>query len=272
MLQTIKKSRKVLTYGGLVVLFLLGSLITTLLLNGYSFGPNLLLQAPGTIILSVPKGSSQVIVDDKLKTITQVDDEKITLSGLSPRLHTIFVTQENFWPWGKNIIVKEHETIEISSFITPRVVQVAELLQSHPRYRELVNLINKSSLPNVSNPKIFADGTLAVWVEGGNKIIAEWRGEDKKKPWYFSCTDDKTCPSLVTIITTESPIKSTDFYGKERDIIMIALKDGVYALEVGPVGIQNFQPLYTGENPRFYKENFTGFFVLDGKKLMEISF
>ena len=269
MLKTIKKSRKVLIYGGLAIVFLSSALAITLFSNGYTLGSGFKLRAPGTIILSVPRAGSKVIIDDKLKTITKIDYEKVIFWGLSPRLHTILISQESFLPWGKNIIVKENQTVEISSFLAPANARAAVFEKSHPRYQELVNLILKSFVPTVSNPKIFEDGTIAVWVEGETKVMASFNG-DLKKPWYF-CTGEVCIPE-VTVITTNSPVKNVDFYAKERDVIMIALEKGVYALELGKSGIQNFQPLYIGENPRFYKENENRFFVLDGKELMEIGF
>ncbi|MCK4386573.1 MAG: hypothetical protein KAV41_00595 [Candidatus Pacebacteria bacterium] len=70
----------------------------------------------------------------------------------------------------------------------------------------------------------------------------------------------------------KSKIKAIDFYKNRKDVVLVALPDGIYALETENKNIQNFQPIYKGQNPLFVKKDDKSIYVLDDNNLMLVNY
>lgn len=55
----------------------------------------------------------------------------------------------------------------------------------------------------------------------------------------------------VLVFRSKFPIINIDFFPGRRDVIIAALSNGIYALELDRRGGQNLQPIYKGKNPDF---------------------
>lgn len=264
---TFKKSKWALLYGSIAVVVLFGALAATFLLAGYSLGPGLSVRHPGTITVIVPHKDTHVFLDDRRVGISSKENEVFKLSNIATGAHTVLVAKETFFPWGKNIVLKEKDSITVRPFLAPASAQVSIITENNDRFAELKNKIIGSPLSLPQTIKLSPDNTVALWTDGKN-VIAEWRGGDIK-PRYFC---ENTCTNRIIVFTADSEIENTDFYANRSDVIMIAIKDGIYAIELDATGVQNFQPLYVGIGPRFLKESSESFLVLDGDSLKEVAF
>lgn len=70
----------------------------------------------------------------------------------------------------------------------------------------------------------------------------------------------------------KSKIKAIDFYKNRKDVVLVALPDGIYALETESKNIQNFQPIYKGQNPLFVKKDDSVIYILDNNNLMLVNY
>lgn len=267
MIQTLKKSKEVIVYGSIAVIVLLGALIITFFSSGYSFGPGFSVRQPGTITLVIPYADSHIFVDDVRVGVSSKEDETFTLPNTSDGTHTVLVAKNGFLPWGKNIPLKEKQNVVVYPFLAPVSASVLTMTESDARYIELRDKILNSPLPSVQTPKLSPDQKIALWIEGTN-LIAQWRGGGTQ-PRYFC---EPACTDKIIVFAANSEIKNVDFYMNRSDVAMVSIKEGVYAIELDTIGVQNFQPLYMGTEPRFYKESPKSFFVLDGKSLKEVAF
>lgn len=68
------------------------------------------------------------------------------------------------------------------------------------------------------------------------------------------------------------PINSSDFYKDRADVAVIAVDNGIYALEITDDQNPNFQPIYKGSKPEFVKKDNDFLYVKDGNSLMMISY
>ena len=70
----------------------------------------------------------------------------------------------------------------------------------------------------------------------------------------------------------KSKITAIDFYKNRKDVVLIAMPDGIYALEIENENIQNLQPIYKGKNPVFAKKDNNSIYILDNGNLMLVNY
>ena len=89
------------------------------------------------------------------------------------------------------------------------------------------------------------------WDDKNNSIWLEWLGDKNAIPYYIC--DNRPCDSTNYLIATfpSSPIKNVDFFPGRRDIIIIAIQNKVFALEIDGRGGRVSQPIYKGKDPVF---------------------
>ncbi len=88
------------------------------------------------------------------------------------------------------------------------------------------------------------------WNPDNNEVWMEWLGDETSTPYYLC--DKKPCESTKYLITTfQYPIKNIDFFPQRKDVIIIAINNGVFAVEIDGRGGNLMQPIYKGANPSF---------------------
>lgn len=88
------------------------------------------------------------------------------------------------------------------------------------------------------------------WSDKTNEIWLEWLGDKDSTPYYLC--DTKPCDSTTYLIATfSSAIKNADFFPGRRDLLIVAVQNGVFALEIDGRGGQISQPIYKGKDPTF---------------------
>lgn len=84
----------------------------------------------------------------------------------------------------------------------------------------------------------------------------------------------------ITNSVIKTQIKAIDFYKDRTDVVLVAVNEGVYALEINEQNInqidnsinQNLQPIYKGNDPLFVKNDNNSLYILDNNNLMMVNY
>jgi hypothetical protein len=88
------------------------------------------------------------------------------------------------------------------------------------------------------------------WDDKTNEIWFEWLGDKTAIPYYLC--DIKPCKSTVYLISSFSfPLKNAEFFPGRRDLLIAAVQNSVFALELDKRGGQQTRPIYKGKDPTF---------------------
>lgn len=107
------------------------------------------------------------------------------------------------------------------------------------------------------------------WDPVSNIIYADWLKDESDIPYYLC--DEKPCVRPFQIFKSRAPIQNIDFLPQRKDVIIIAVSNGIYALEMDKRGQQNLQPFYKGSSPTFgliKGENLI--YILDSGSLIKV--
>lgn len=122
--------------------------------------------------------------------------------------------------------------------------------------------VPEGSLPALPH-RIAVDGRerIRIWYDDSEEIWVEWL-EDAPLPYYLK-------EQKEMIFHTRSEIKNISFYPGRDDVILLAIENGVFALEIDGRGTRNFQPVYKGKDPTFARLDDT-IYILDQGVLSKI--
>ncbi len=149
---------------------------------------------------------------------------------LKKGVHSILISKPGFWPWLTAVEVLGKQTLEINPFFIPENANGYIIPEEDPEYQDIINS--------------FYTKTLIDWEMNENT------------------------PEIIT--NFESEIRASDFYKDRQDVVIVAVENGVYALEINSSSTPNFQPIFTGVEPTFVKKDSNSIYVKDGKMLMEV--
>ncbi|MBX4210653.1 hypothetical protein KW783_01645 [Candidatus Parcubacteria bacterium] len=255
--------------------------------NGVFSGPH------ATLKIEIPVNGVDVIVDNAVVGKSRPAGEAFS-TNVSLGNHTVIVTKNTFWPWSKKIIAEKGQIISFKPFLITQNVSGSVITASDPEYNGLFQRVSNSALPrlkpdapakktneslkdwldkNVLNKKVSNDGTIALWVNN-NSVFAAWIGPDDKIDNPIFCTPE--CNPVTEVLPSQAVIRNVEFYKDRNDLMVISTGNSIFIVELDRRDTQNFQPLYTGTLPTFYKpENPNTIIVKDavqgGTVLMEIA-
>ena len=161
--------------------------------------------------------------------------------------------------------------------------QSAVLLESENKIIRATFDINRNSVNASLEPlyaftanhkyeKITARKKERLWQNNElNEIWVEWLADMELTPYYLC--DTKPCESTKYLISAfRYPVKNADFFPGRKDIIVAAVQNSVFALEIDGRNGRITQPIYKGKNPTFALfSDKTEIYVLDDGILYAIS-
>jgi len=213
------------------------------------------------------------------------------LSDLKAGKYFVAVSKEGYWPWGKNLSIKEQIVTETAAVLIPRELkneivfrggqqadksggdnsdylkykQIAQDLKTLAKLIEKGTPADKNKIvssnaassttkaqADENNPFVkFASGKKEKlwWDKKENKLWIEWTGDESLLPSFFC--DDYSCGKKILVFRPQSPIRNADFYPDRRDLIIVAVQNGIYAIEIDGRGGRLPIPIYKGKNPIF---------------------
>ena len=107
------------------------------------------------------------------------------------------------------------------------------------------------------------------WDPSTNEIYIDWLKETP--PPYYLCADINICQLPVQILSSHLAVRNIDFIHGRRDIVMVAVGNGIYALEIDARDNRLLYPIYKGKEPTFgllSKENVV--YILDNESLIRV--
>lgn len=275
-LATLRKNPLFYFYAALVLACVLIVVVFAFYRAGYRFDPRRLITHVGTLELETFQTGSDVYIDGKLQEKTAADEETYYFKNLMPGDHSVVVSKQGFWPWQKTVTIQPNGTSLLSSFSVPNGLSGQQIDKSQDEYFAASSLIDGQTPPDENHPKVSSDGGVSIWVEklpdGREAIEAKYIGTGTV-PDYFcdSSATGTACSGEKEVISVKEPIEDADFFEDRSDVILFSAGRGIYAIEIAKQGTQNFEPLYQGQAPRFFKKDIYSIYLKDGSELFDIS-
>jgi hypothetical protein len=185
----------------------------------------------GTLVVDSPLYEARVFVDEHSAGVLRDAPNSLRLSERAGT-HTVIVSKNGYWPWTETVEIKKHETTELHPFLVPQKVSMESVTRL-----------------------VFANGATGVnpeYTEAANLI-------------ENANISDEVLP-LVEATRIEG-VTHADFAPGRTDVIIIAAKDGIFAVGVEKDERPNFQPIYKGENPSFVKTKDNALYIKDGDSI-----
>lgn len=262
-----------------VVIFIAVIPVISFYVSGYRLTSDLNIVETGGIYLYSPHTESEMYINGVKAGETSTFSKDLLLQDLKPGTYSILIAKEGFWPWAKEVTVEEKRVAEAIAFLIPkepageiisRMIPDENATTTKPNtkpkenveYKEALLLftdaINKKATSTESlvkeRPEIMrlsSRGRVGLFLNG-NQILAEWLGDLASLPNYF-CRE-KVCLPQVLVFNSLTPIKEYAFYPGREDVILVATRNGIFAIEIDARKSQNFQPIYRGSAPSFVAE------------------
>jgi hypothetical protein len=173
-------------------------------------------------------------VDQHLTDAPKETDGDMRLS-LSAGKHSIIVSKEDHWPWTKDIDIKKHETLTLHPFTLPQRVpleSVSRFLSSHD---------TASIDPNYTKVAVLFENL---------------------------ATSDEIKPLIEA--TRIQGVAFADYLPERTDVILVATKEGIFAVGIEKNERPNFQPLYKAPNALFVKAKDNTLYIKDGDSIFRV--
>ncbi|OGZ32482.1 MAG: hypothetical protein A3H02_01850 [Candidatus Niyogibacteria bacterium RIFCSPLOWO2_12_FULL_41_13] len=247
-----QKTRKIL-FWSLFSVFIVLAIIIPAYQAGYRIDQNFNIAQVGGIFLALPENGNQIYLDGKLEKETGYFSASFYIENLKPKNYSVIVAKDGYWPWTKQLEIKENMVTEAKPFLLKKNIEGKPVENNE----EIMNeFLNRDSFALKTNNK----NNIEIRKENG-KIIARWK-KGPPLPYYFSKEEQ-------IIFQTINEIKNFEFFPKRSDLVVLALRNGIFALEIDGRGLRNFQPIYKGFDPDFVLiEN--KFYIRDQNAVFEI--
>ncbi|MCR4311099.1 MAG: hypothetical protein NUV54_00805 [Candidatus Taylorbacteria bacterium] len=262
-----------------VYLFLWGMCLLVALLAlifyhlGFRLNNNLQPVKVGAIELISNQSEVHVFLDNR-ERFPEEKDGSYVLSSVSPGLHALLVSKDDFWPWAKTVMIYPDVTRSLSVFLFESDGLKTETVSADEKeklYEQLGSARPFVVWPDESQPEKqirSSDGNTALTVQF-DTIYVEWVSESEPPPHYFC--QENPCTFLMPVTVSVTPIKSVGFYKDRGDVILFSSGPSIYAIEVDHEDTQNFQPVYKGTDPYFYVAPDDTLYIQDGTSFLRAS-
>jgi len=262
--------------------------------TGYRFSLSdaLTITRTGGIYVSVGESGVDIYVDGKIVKRTNIFQKGAFVQNLSPDLYEVSVVKSGFQEWKKSLKVLPETVTEAYSFqlpVTPLINEIGKYLpratstatstpsvppKINPEYVLVSELFdNKNdSLPRLSQNATSSDKLkilrkLSVANEDG-QLIARWTGDIESAPSYFC--DGAICEEQIAIVTP-SRVKTFDFFPGRGDLLIVAIAEGVFVVEIDNRSVQNIQSILEGEGLDFRIRDGNTIYIQSGGKFLLVS-
>lgn len=270
-MMTIRERRLILILS--VIAFLVVVPVVLFYTSGYRLNSKFQLIKTGGLYVSSPVSGSQIFINQKLEKETNIIQGGLFMQSLKPGAYHVLIAKDGYWPWAKELEVKERYVAEARALLLPREPE-GELLTKEKssslektQYDEILALLKKAGSLSSTTTEVAIlenhDRQRILWKPQKNEVWAEWLKDDPL-PYYFE--DEK-----VLVIRSQFNIRNADFYPGRNDVLIIAVQNGVFAIEIDGRGGRILQPIYKGKEPIFatYK-NESAVYILDEDALIKI--
>ncbi len=189
----------------------------------------------GNIEITTPIPSSEIYVDGSLLGTSSEAGQKLTFS-FSAGYHDIIVSRPGFWPWTQAINLEKDKTTELFPFLIPQKPNTAHL------------------------PAYIFDG-----------VSTRHDPEYLQKMAVFETLS--TNESLLPILkeTNIQDIRFADFFPERTDVLIVSAGKTVFALDIKNTKPRNYEPIFEGTAPVFFKASDNTLYIKDGESLYHVT-
>ena len=273
---TIKKKARLIIFtlifiivSPIVVLYAKGDIFT----NGWS-----ILSTGGIYVTKAPSGS-EIFLNSKPYDTTSFFKRDILIKNLREGIYDIKVQKEGYNSWTEKIKVIDNLVTDAHIFILPKDVELREISKyinietgsgkststikkKNQEYTDITNIFTtvppivkkitststdfKSNFGTKNAP--IMDSKIGLWQEN-NIIFSKWFGGDDSAPKYFC--DETDCIKTIKVFTSELKIKRIDFLPQYDGVVLVALADQIFAIQIEKYINKIPQIIYRGTNPDF---------------------
>jgi len=248
MKENVKTIKKSYIFLGILVFLLFTSIV--LYSFGYRVTSGFKIGRVGKVSITAPLSNTWIFINSSKKITTSTENQTVELS-LSPKMHTIIVARDSYYPWKKDLQISSNSKTELNPLFVSQNPSGNMIPNGDPEYWKIVNLIKNNVAPTKNNPKKSSDGDSIVWTEG-KKIFVK-NGEKE-----------------IEVVTLLTDVKNVGFYKDRSDAIIFSTSLGVYVIETDKNGGQNFMPIYKGQDPYFVQTDSNYIYVQDTSALMQV--
>jgi hypothetical protein len=189
----------------------------------------------GTISFSAPIYGMEMYVDGKFAGASKSAGEKMSYQYIEGK-HSVIISRGDVWPWTKDIALQAKTTETLHPFFVKKEIKPTEITQT---------IYGNNTLSE--NPQY---ATAIALFE--NAIIKE----------------EIKAPLSSTKI---NGARSAEYFPGRNDVLLVAVNDGVFAVETGSTTPRNFMPIYKGTAPSFITSDNGSLLVKDGTSVFLIS-
>lgn len=259
-----RKTRKGLFWLSILIFVLIAPPII-LYSTGWRITSDFKIARIGGLFIAVPESGTDVYLDGELKARTRFLQSGIFIQNLTPGNYSVLVAKEGFWPWIKQLSVEESSVVEARALMVPQEVKGETISKKSSEYKTIMALFDHSQNAVRAKATTTFDRRerARIWYDDSQKIWVEWLRLDPL-PYYLR-------EKKEVIFEARSQIKGISFFPGRDDIILVAIENGVFALEIDGRGTRNFQPIYKGLDPTFVRSGDT-IYILDQNTLSKIEF
>ena len=282
-----KRKRRILFY--LSILAFLALLFPVLLYSlGYGITKDFKISKTGGIYIKSSLSGASVKVNGKVKH-TSLLGYSALLKNILPGNHVVSVEKDGFWTWEKTLPVFAEAVTSRNALMIPKDLTGKILGTSSPKIKELKPIFPSVKkywpLPNSQNflilgedkkfyknkdpfdavdawgeapVEILRSGKNSFFDENLNRLIfwdkniigSYWIGDSDKMPeWEILAAKDNLADKDKPIYSSLKEIRGVALYPDWTDYLIVAVSNGVFALELDSTGGQNIFPLYKGKMP-----------------------
>lgn len=237
-----------------VLIFLIVVPFVLLYSYGYRISSDFNLIKTGGLYVSSPVSGSQIFINNELERETNILQAGLFLQSLKPDDYSVIIAKDGYWPWTKKLTVKEQMVTEARALLLPKnpdgkIIIEEQLTPSEKiKYEEIRKLLTETIEEKEENPTIEKlinhDRQKLIWETGENDIFVEWINGEKSRPYYIEEGKHLVLHSLYGI-------RNVDFYPGRRDVVIFAVQNSIFAIEIDKRGGQALQPIYKGKEPNF---------------------
>lgn len=222
------------------------------------------IESPGSLHLTNLPEDTTIIIDNNSHKKSGSSTEASLIRFIPAGTHTVSVFKEGFWPWQKEISINSGKQDEVRPLLINKN-PVGEVIETtDQKYQEIQKIINSTLIQTSATS---SDGIVSLHKEG-NLLKAHFEGELSKAPRPFCSAD--SCEAEIIAFVSETPLRSIGFYKDRNDVALVAVSNGIYAVELDEDAFKNFQPLYKGKSPLFAVDKEGRLYILDEGTLMEL--
>lgn len=189
----------------------------------------------GTISFSSLASGTEMYVDGKFAGASKSTGEKMSYQYLEGK-HSVIISRGDVWPWTKNITLQAKTTETLQPFFIKKEIKPTEITQ-----------------------KVYTNGIISDNPEYLHALA------------FFNNASIKEEIKSSLASTKINGARSAEYFSGRTDVLLVAVNDGVFAVETGLSTPRNFMPIYKGTSPSFVKSDNDSLLIKDGTSIFLIT-